>query len=169
MVCYGDIVISMGFNGLRSQFFTPWNHHVLDVFDFGALGAVHCRPGKAWRAAPSSSRWNCVTRNSSQKPMVVFFRICVWCLKKFWRSLRKLEACELQKSCCWKYFTDPQAIRMDVTLGNPAEDDSRKTHGFPMISPRKSSTKSGKKSHLSAGSKSPAALQHAHARHGKIG
>ena len=114
--------------GLRSHFFTPWNHQVLDVWtDFGALGAVHCRPGKAWRVAPASSRWNCVTRNSSQKPMVFFFSdLCLMFVQNFWRSLRKLEACELQKSCCWRYFTWPSSnshgcwvIRQKTIQGKP--------------------------------------------------
>ena len=65
----------------------PWGQSIVDTE----------KPDDCW-----------VTRNWSQKPWC-FFRICVWCLKNFWRCLRKLEACELQKSCCWRYFTWPSS------------------------------------------------------------
>ena len=130
--------------GLRSQKKTTWNHHVLDVWtDSRALGAVHCRPGKAWRLLSH--------QKLVAETMVFFSDLCLM-FEEFLkmspevRSLWTAEVLLLEifhltlKQFGWML---PWVIRQK-TIQN---------HGFPMISP----------------GKSPAALQHAHARHGKIG
>ena len=102
---------------------------------FGRLDRLQSLGG-----SPLSTRKSLTTAESPEtgrRNHGVFFRICVWCLKNFWRCLRKLEALWTAEVLLLEIF-HLTLKQFGWMLPWVIRQKTIQNHCFPMISPRKS-------------------------------